>query len=131
MARDAEMQTLRMVASDRRLVPALTHFGDHLTPAVLLSMNTGLRRGEVLELRWACVDFNPRLLTVEGRTSSVAMSLRYAHLAPDQPREGVAKLNETPILALTLRVPWESPQAMCRYPIVCFRAHRLHFIPST
>jgi hypothetical protein len=34
------------------------------------------------------------------------MSLRYAHLAPDQRREAVAKLNETPILALTLRLPW-------------------------
>jgi hypothetical protein len=34
------------------------------------------------------------------------MSLRYAHLAPDQRREAVAKLNEKPILALTLRLPW-------------------------
>lgn len=32
-------------------------------------------------------------------------SLRYAHLAPDQRREAVAKLNEKPILALTLRRP--------------------------
>jgi len=34
--------------------------------------------------------------------SSVAMSLRYAHLAPDQRREAVAKLNEKPLLALTV-----------------------------
>jgi hypothetical protein len=34
------------------------------------------------------------------------MSLRYTHLAPDQRREAVAKLNEKPILALTLRLPW-------------------------
>jgi integrase len=32
--------------------------------------------------------------------SSFAMSLRYAHLAPDQRREAVAKLNERPVLAL-------------------------------
>jgi hypothetical protein len=38
--------------------------------------------------------------------STVQMSLRYAHLAPDQRREAVAKLNEKPILALTLRLPW-------------------------
>jgi len=38
--------------------------------------------------------------------SSVAMSLRYAHLAPDQRREAVAKLNEKPLLALTLRLQW-------------------------
>jgi len=36
--------------------------------------------------------------------SSVAMSLRYAHLAPDQRPEAVAKLNEKPILALTMRL---------------------------
>jgi hypothetical protein len=35
--------------------------------------------------------------------SSVQMSLRYAHLAPDQRREAVAKLDEKPILALTMR----------------------------
>ena len=32
------------------------------------------------------------------------MSLRYAHLAPNQGREAVAKLNEKPLLALTLRL---------------------------
>jgi integrase len=37
--------------------------------------------------------------------STVQMSLRYAHLAPDQRREAVSKLNEKPILALTLRIP--------------------------
>lgn len=29
-------------------------------------MNTGLRRGEVLKLRWNSIDFSRRLLTVEG-----------------------------------------------------------------
>jgi hypothetical protein len=36
------------------------------------------------------------------------MSLRYARLAPDQWRAAVAKLNEKPILALTLRLPWSA-----------------------
>ncbi len=164
-------------------------------------MNTGLRRGEVLKLRWGSVDFNRRLITVEGRNaknrqtrhvplneeamnvlrcwreqsggsakvfdvvtrfqtawkklllrariahfrwhdlrhhfasrlvqrgvplntvrdllghSSVGMSLRYAHLAPDQRREAVAKLNEKPILALTLRLPWNDFSAGRHYPI--------------
>jgi len=71
-ARDEQMQNLRTLANERRqtrrerVLPPLTHFGDHLTPAVLLSMNTGLRRGEVLKLRWSSVDFSRRLLTVEG-----------------------------------------------------------------
>ena len=49
---------------------------------------------------------------------TVQMSLRYAHLAPDQRREAVAKLNETPILALTLRLPWNALQTECAYPLV-------------
>lgn len=36
--------------------------------------------------------------------SSVAMSLRYAHLAPDQRREAVAKLAENRLAALTVRL---------------------------
>jgi integrase len=164
-------------------------------------MNTGFRRGELLKLRWALIDFTHQLITVEGRNaksrqtrhvplnnedisvlrrwreqsgggqrvfevstgfrtawshllkrahitgfrwhdlrhhfasrlvqcgvplntvrdllghSSVAMSLRYAHLAPDQRREAVAKLNEKPVLALTLRLPWEGFPAANRYRI--------------
>ena len=49
-----------------KLFSLLPHFGDHLTPAILLSINTGLRRGEVLKLRWTSIDFSRRLLTVEG-----------------------------------------------------------------
>ena len=205
MDRDLEIQNQRRGANNRRqkrhepLLPPLTHFGDHLTAAVLLSMNTGLRRGEVIKLRWACIDFVRRLLTVEGRDaksrqtrhvplndeamsvlrrwreqsgsrgrvfgvttsfrttwekalkragigkfrwhdlrhhfasrlvqrgvplntvrdllghSSVQMSLRYAHLAPDQRREAVAKLNERPVLALTMRLPWNGTQNAASY----------------
>ena len=193
--RDTEMQTQRVGSNLRRQrrqerpLPSLTHFGDHLTPAVLLSMNTGLRRGETINLRWRSVGFSRRLLTVEGRTaknrqtrhiplneeavevlrqwreqaetgsrvfrvttgfratwekilkraqitdfrwhdlrhhfasrlvqqgvplntvrdllghSSVGMSLRYAHLAPDQRWEAVAKLNEKPLVSLAIRLP--------------------------
>jgi hypothetical protein len=46
------------------------------------------------------------------------MSLRYAHLAPDQRREAVAKLNEKPVLALTMRLQWSGLQAVGHYPIL-------------
>jgi integrase len=61
------------------------HFVDHLTPAVLLSINTGLRRGEVLKLRWSSVDFSRRLLTVEGRSAKgqLLTFLSAAHVAAD------------------------------------------------
>lgn len=49
---------------------ALLHFGDHLTPAVLLKMNTGLRRGELRQLRWEDIDLTgdePNLTVVGQR----------------------------------------------------------------
>jgi integrase len=206
-ARDEEMRSRRNIASNQRqtqherMLPPLTHFGDHLTPAVLLSVNTGLRRGEVVKLRWGSVDFNRQLLTVEGPNAknrqtrhvalneeavnalrlwreqsgtgarvfgvttgfqsawekvlkrariskfrwhdlrhhfasrlvqkgvplntvrdllghgSVGMSLRYAHLAPDQRREAVSKLNERPLLTLTMRLRWEGLPAVSAYRV--------------
>jgi integrase len=198
------MRNRRTLANNSRqarneLLHQLMHFGDHLTPAVLLSMNTGLRRGEVVKLRWESVDFNHQLLTVEGSNAknrqtrhvalneeavsvlrlwreqsgtgarvfgvttgfqsawekmlkrariskfrwhdlrhhfasrlvqkgvplntvrdllghgSVGMSLRYAHLAPDQRREAVAKINEKPILTLSMSLKWEGFSAASGY----------------
>jgi integrase len=179
------------------LLPPLPHFGDHLTPAVLLSMNTGLRLGEMLKLRWKNVHLDRCWLTVEGREaksrqtrhvplnaeavsvltqwreqsgfqgrvfnvslsfktawwhlleradiqnfrwhdlrhhfasrlvqegvplntvrdllghSSVAMSLRYAHLAPDQRCDAVAKLGKRPLSTATIQLP-----AAATFPVV-------------
>jgi integrase len=206
-ARDAKMRMARESANvwrrerSREILPPLPHYGDHVTPAVLLSINTGLRRGELLKLRWKSIDFARRLLTVEGPDSktrqtrhvplndeamrvleswreqsgdgprvfeistgfktawghilkhanivgfrwhdlrhhfasrlvqhgvplntvrdllghsSIAMSLRYAHLAPDQRREAVAMLNQKRILALTVRLP---PNAKVARGLVTF-----------
>lgn len=41
-------------------------YPDHLTPMVLLSINTGLRRGEIFHLNWESINFNTKTLTVNG-----------------------------------------------------------------
>jgi len=41
-------------------------YTDHLRPLVLLALNTGMRRGELFNLRWADVDLDRKVLTVTG-----------------------------------------------------------------
>lgn len=42
---------------------------DHLKPLVILSLNTGMRRGEVFNLKWSDIDLRNKVLTVEGDTA--------------------------------------------------------------
>lgn len=39
---------------------------DHLTPVVLLAMNTGMRRGELLAITWADVNLEAKMLTIRA-----------------------------------------------------------------
>jgi len=50
------------------LLPDFTNqrFADHLYPIVILAMNTGMRRGEILQLRWSDINFPSSSLIVRG-----------------------------------------------------------------
>lgn len=71
-ARDDEARTARIRANTWRAargydlypdVPA-DGYSDHLTPLVLVALNTGLRRGELTSLAWS--DVNGKMLTVQA-----------------------------------------------------------------
>lgn len=47
---------------------------DHLQPMVLIAMNTGLRRGELLSLRWGEVNLEGKILTVRGGTAKTGQT---------------------------------------------------------
>lgn len=76
-ARDDEIREGRNRGNEWRkergkaLMPAipLDGYGDHLTPLVLLSLNTGVRRGEAFGLEWSDVDFELEQVTIRGATS--------------------------------------------------------------
>lgn len=48
----------------RELMPEIKGYCDHLTPMVLLSLNTGMRQGELFSLAWESVDLSLRTITV-------------------------------------------------------------------
>jgi integrase len=54
-------------------------YTDYVAPLVLLAVNTGLRRGELLQLRWRDVDLQRRILTVRGEGAKTRQT-RYVPL---------------------------------------------------
>ncbi|ADG17055.1 integrase family protein [Paraburkholderia atlantica] len=74
VAREARIREAAELADGRRItnLPAAHHaFVDHVRPAIIVAINTGLRRSELLRLEWKSVDLKARTITVEPATSKV------------------------------------------------------------
>ena len=79
--RRAERDTANQWRAERWyvLLPSLRDvvLTDHVKPLILLSINTGCRRGELFDLTWSNVNLDRRILTVTGAT---AKSRRTRHI---------------------------------------------------
>ncbi|MGF6663724.1 integrase [Paraburkholderia atlantica] len=72
LAREARMREAAELVDGGRItnLPAGHHaFVDHVRPAIIVAINTGLRRSELLRLEWKSVDLKARTITVEPHTS--------------------------------------------------------------
>jgi len=72
----AERETANKWRADRgkKQLASLLHipYTDHLKPMVLVSLNTGMRRGELFDLKWLAVNFDTRTVTVAGDTTKTS-----------------------------------------------------------
>lgn len=68
---DRESANTWRTARGRKLLPSFAGrvFTDHLKPMVLVSLNTGIRRGELFNLEWPRVNFATKTLTIIGDTA--------------------------------------------------------------
>lgn len=57
--------------------PNLEQYFDYIKPMILLSINTGLRQGELFALKWENINFTVKTITIEGK---IAKSNRTRHL---------------------------------------------------
>ena len=78
-----DMTTLTAVQAVA-LLDAVRH--SHIYPAVLLALHTGMRRGEILALRWRNVDFDRAVLRVVESLEQTKTALRFK-----EPKTGKAR----------------------------------------
>lgn len=74
--RRAERDRSNAWRAERRypLWPALGVYTDHLTPLVLMALHTGLRRGELLALKWSDLTLDPARAVVTVQWASAKSS---------------------------------------------------------
>jgi integrase len=65
----ARFNVWRMARGRKPLPERDGDYLDHLRPLVMLALNTGLRRGELLGLTWGAVNFSGKMLTVTAATA--------------------------------------------------------------
>jgi integrase len=69
---------------ESRLLAACTGMRAHLRPIIICALDTGMRRGEILKLKWGDIDFTNRIITVRAfntktmRERQVAVTERLA-----------------------------------------------------
>ncbi|MBS1806824.1 MAG: tyrosine-type recombinase/integrase [Acidobacteria bacterium] len=88
ISKAAEVQRERVLSreEEERLLLACTGRRAHLRPIVITALDTAMRRGELLKLTWADVDFDEKLIRIRATTTKTETS-RVVGLTPRVERE--------------------------------------------
>jgi integrase len=126
----------RLLSADEetRLLAALIPTGRRnswILPATILSLETAMRRGELIELRWTNVDLEARTahlpMTKNGTARTVPLSTKAVQVLSDLPRSSEARV--IPIQGFTLHKAFM--KACVRADIENFRWHDLRHTAIT
>ena len=112
-------------------------FADYLEPVVLLAMNTGMRRGEILSLEWQNVDLTNRNLTIisenakSGKTRHIPLNTEaYETLKnwkQDSSKNGYVFTGQNGKPLLEIRKSWTSVLEEAKISNFRFHDLRHHF----
>ncbi|MDP9084027.1 MAG: site-specific integrase [Pseudomonadota bacterium] len=123
----------------RTFPPRTNRFVDHLTPIVLVAMNTGLRRGEIFQLEWKDIDLVDRLVTVTGAKAKSGQTRRLPlnqeayevltswHAQADKRGGSHVFPGVNGLRLTTINTAWRSLQAAAGLPDFRFHDLRHHF----
>jgi integrase len=115
--------------------PEYGKYTDHVAPLVLLALNTGLRRGELLRLQWRDLDLGRKVLTVRGEdaktgqtrhvplNSEAATVVREWKSTPDLDGYVFVSAHDMQPLS-SIRKAWTG--VLDTAGVKCFRFHDLH-----
>jgi integrase len=66
------------ILNEREIMELLKYCNERIRPIIIIALNTGMRRGEILNLRWQNVDLYRKFISVEktksGRTRKIPMN---------------------------------------------------------
>lgn len=68
------------ILSDEEAITLVDAANSHLKPILIIALNTGMRRGEILALRWENVDFHKGLILIGDSKSGKSREVPMSHL---------------------------------------------------
>ena len=84
-AHEKKRERILALEEEGRLLAACTGRRSHLKPILIMALDTGMRRGEILSLSWQDIDFNQKVITIQAfntktqRDRLAVMSPRLEH----------------------------------------------------
>ena len=128
---ERDREHMRVLTEDEE-IRLYAELADHIKPIVTIALNTGLRLGEIMKLKWSDIDLSKQLLKIENTKSG---KVRYVPISNVLVRilSEIRQVNKTNSPRLfNIENPKRGFQgAICRAKILGLRFHDLRHTAAT